>query len=74
VNTTQVAASIEQSILKERKLKATVVCPASVLAEKGKTFECIATTHETKPPHAAVQTPFIVTIQTNAGYVTYVGK
>lgn len=74
VNTAQVARSIEQSILAQRHLPSTVVCPAAVAAEKGKTFECIATTRSTKKPFHPVKTPFVVTIQNNRGGVTYVGK
>jgi hypothetical protein len=74
VNTAQVARSIEQSILAERHLPSTVVCPATVVAEKGQTFECIATTRSVKKPFKPVKTPFVVTIQNNRGGVTYVGK
>jgi hypothetical protein len=74
VDTARVAASIEQSILKERKLASKVTCPASMPAEKGKTFECVAITHSVAPPHNEVKTPFLVTIQSNRGYVTYEGK
>jgi len=74
VNTAQVASSIKETILNKRHLHVTVVCPAAVPAEKGKTFECIATGHSTTPPHAVTKTPFLVTIQNNRGYVTYVGK
>jgi hypothetical protein len=74
VDTARVAASIEQSILKERKLTSKVTCPASMPAEKGKTFECVAITHSLAPPHNEIKTPFLVTIQSNRGYVTYEGK
>jgi len=74
LNTARVAASIEQSILKERHLSAKVICPTTVLQEAGKTFQCIATSTSTKPPFVVTKTPFVVTIQTNKGYVTYVGK
>lgn len=74
LNTAQVAASIEQSILKERHLHAKVVCPTAVATEVGKTFECVATATATKPPFVVTKTPFVVTIQTTKGYVTYVGK
>ena len=69
-----VERSIEQSILSERHLKSTVVCPAVVAQEAGKTFECVATTTAVKAPHGPVKTPFVVTIQNDKGYVTYVGK
>jgi hypothetical protein len=74
VNTAQVERSIEQSILAQRHLPSKVVCPATVAAEKGKTFECIATTRSAKKPAKAVKTRFVVTVQNNRGGVTYVGK
>jgi hypothetical protein len=74
LNTARVAASIKQSILTQRHLKATVVCPSTVVQQKGRTFECIATTRGLKAPFAPVTTHFIVTIQSNQGYVTYAGK
>jgi len=74
VDTARVAASIEKSVLTERHLHSTVVCPAAVPQETGKTFECIATTKSTKPPFTVSKTPFIVTVQSTKGYVTYVGK
>jgi hypothetical protein len=74
LNTARIALSIELSILNERHIHAKVVCPAVVPQEKGKTFECTATSHALKPPHAVVTTPFVVTIQTDRGYATYVGK
>jgi hypothetical protein len=74
VNTAQVASSIKETLLNKRHLNVTVVCPAAVPSEPGKTFECIATGRATKPPHAVTKTPFLVTIQNGRGYVTYVGK
>jgi len=74
VNTTQVARAIEESVLKERHIHATVVCPSAVAAVKGQTFECIATSTSTTKPPVVSKTPFVVTVQTSAGYVTYVGK
>jgi Domain of unknown function (DUF4333) len=74
VNTVRVAESIKASILSQRHLTSTVVCPSTVHAEVGATFTCVATTKETKKPHKAVTTPFVVTIQNASGYVTYVGK
>jgi hypothetical protein len=74
LNTTRVAASIEQSILAQRHLKSKVVCPAAVPQEKGKTFECLATTRTTKPPVKVGKTTFVVTVQNDKGYVTYAGK
>ena len=74
VNTAQVASSIHASILAQRHLASTVVCPPVVAAQAGKTFECVATTTTTKKPIHQVKTPFLVTIQNNRGGVTYVGK
>lgn len=74
VDTAQVARSIEQSILAQRHLRSTVVCPAVVPAEAGRTFECVATTRSIKKPVHAVKTPFVVTVQNKKGGVTYVGK
>jgi hypothetical protein len=74
VNTAQVALSIKESILAQRHLAATVVCPPTVAAEPGKTFECVATTRSTKKPFAAIKTPFVVTVKNSKGGVTYVGK
>jgi Domain of unknown function (DUF4333) len=74
LNTAQVALSIKQSILTQRHLKAKVVCPAAVPQEKGKTFECIATTRGVKPPFPLIKTPFVVTVQNDKGFVTYAGK
>jgi Domain of unknown function (DUF4333) len=74
LNTARVATSIEQSILAQRHLHAKVVCPAVVPQEQGRTFECVATTKSTKPPFTVSKTPFVVTIKTDKGFVTYVGK
>jgi hypothetical protein len=74
VNIAQVAGSIEQTILTKRHIHAKVVCPAVVPQEVGKTFECTATSRGVKKPFAVSTTPFVVTIQNSAGYVTYAGK
>ena len=74
LDTARVERSIEQSILTERHLHSKVVCPAVVLQEAGKTFECIATTRSAKRPATVKETPFLVTVQNSKGYVTYVGK
>jgi hypothetical protein len=74
VDTARVALSIEQTVLAKRRIHAKVVCPAEVPAVPGQTFECIATSTATNPPHAVTKTPFVVTIQNTRGYVTYVGK
>ena len=67
-------ASIKENIQTQRHLSATVVCPQTVPQEAGKEFECVATTRAVKAPHAAVKTPFIVTVHNSSGYVTFVGK
>ena len=69
----RVTHAIERSILSERGLKSTVVCPAKVPQKPGK-FACIATTHTKKKPHRKIKTPFVVTIHNDKGYVTYVGR
>jgi hypothetical protein len=74
LNTAHVAVSIKQSILTQRHLKAKVVCPTAVPQEKGKTFDCIATTPGVKPPFALIKTLFVVTVQNDRGFVTYAGK
>jgi hypothetical protein len=72
LNTARVAKSIEDSIFAQRKLKYHVTCPATVPQEQGRTFECTATGLNAK--HKLTSTQFLVTIQNNRGYVTYVGK
>jgi hypothetical protein len=74
LNTTRVEHSIEQSILAERHLASTVVCPSAVPQEAGRTFECVASTPSAKKPGTLIKTPFVVTIQNKNGYVTYAGK
>jgi len=44
LNTAQTKAAIEESILKQRHIHATVVCPGDVVKEKGVSFQCVATT------------------------------
>ena len=74
LDTARVARSIEQSIASQRHLRAKVVCPTAVPQEKGRTFECIATTETVKAPVKKGKTPFVVTVQNANGYVTYEGK
>jgi hypothetical protein len=74
VDTAKVAAAIEQTMLAKRHTHVTVVCPPTEASEPGKTFECVATAHSTKPPHVETKTPFVVTIQNRQGYVTYASK
>jgi Domain of unknown function (DUF4333) len=72
LNTARVAKSIEESIRTERHIVSKVTCPASVPQEKGRTFVCTAKTHVAKTGKT-LTTPFTVKIETNRGYVTYVG-
>ena len=74
LNTARVARSIEQSILTQRHLRSKVVCPTAVPQEKGRKFECVATTETVKHPVKVGKTPFVVTVQNANGYVTYEGK
>jgi uncharacterized cupredoxin-like copper-binding protein len=74
VNSAQVERSIEESVLRERHITTTVVCPTAVPATKGQTFECIATSHTTTNHSKEVKTPFVVTVQNSSGFVKYVGK
>jgi anti-sigma factor RsiW len=74
LDTARVARSIEQSILAQRHLRSTVVCPTAVPQVKGETFECLATTRTITKPVKVGKTPFLVTIQNGNGYVTYAGK
>jgi hypothetical protein len=71
VDTAKVARAIAGTVLEKRHLKATVTCPAPMPAVPGSTFECIAKI--TRAKHTGTS-PFLVTIQNNRGYVTYVGK
>lgn len=69
----RVERAIRRSILAQRGLQSTVVCPTRVLQKPGK-FACVATTHSRKKPYKAIKTPFVVTIHNSKGYVTYIGK
>lgn len=70
LNTGHIARAIQESILSQRHIHATVTCPAVVAQEPGKNFVCIATTHIKGSSH---KTQFAVT-QHNNGYVTYRGE
>jgi len=65
LNTTQTKRAIEASILEQKGLHATVVCPSEVIREKGVTFTCVATTPN------GVKTPFHVVEANDRGYVEY---
>lgn len=69
----RVERAIERSILAQRHLKSTVVCPATVPQRPGK-FPCIATTLSVKKPHRPIKTPFVVTIHNSKGLVSYEGR
>ncbi|MGA8363796.1 MAG: hypothetical protein WB709_04680 [Solirubrobacteraceae bacterium] len=67
LNTPHVERAIERSILSERHVHATVICPKVVPQEKGHNFTCIARVGKKT-------TPFTVVQQNNSGYVTYQAK
>jgi hypothetical protein len=74
IDTARVERSIERGILAQSNLHATVTCPASVEAKKGKTFECTAITHAATPPYAEIKTTVVVTIHNNKGFVSFESK
>jgi hypothetical protein len=65
LNTAQTKGAIEQSVLSQRHIHATVVCPSEVVKEKGVTFDCVATTP------SGVKTVFHVVEANDRGYVEY---
>jgi hypothetical protein len=74
VDTARVERSIARGILAQTNLHATVTCPASVPAKKGKTFECTAITRGLKPPHAEIKTTVVVKVNNNRGFLTFESK
>jgi hypothetical protein len=70
LNTPRVALAIEQSILSERHIRATVTCPRHIPQEKGLTFTCRATTY-TKQGHHPEHAKFTVFQTDSAGHVYY---
>jgi hypothetical protein len=66
LDTERVERAIQDSILEKRNLKSDVSCPSGVEQKKGVTFRCTAT-------YKGGQTPFAVTVDTDAGAVHYVG-
>src|SRR5436305_11816444 len=70
LNTARVALAIQQSILSQRHIHATVTCPPRVLQKKGRTFTCVATTY-TKVGHHPVHTTFTVFQKDSNGNVFY---
>jgi hypothetical protein len=65
LSTAQTKAAIENSILTQRHIHATVTCPTEVVKEKGVTFQCIATTSN------GVKTTFHVIEVNKYGRVEY---
>lgn len=63
--TKQTRAAIEESILVQRHIHATVVCPSEVVREKGVTFQCVATSSN------GAKTVFHVVEANSRGYVEY---
>jgi Domain of unknown function (DUF4333) len=63
----RVRQAIEQSILTQRKLHATVTCPAEVLQQAGVSFVCSAVIR-------GKRYPFAVTEIDGRGHVRYVGR
>jgi len=74
LDTAKVEDAIRTSIRLQRSMDAVVRCPRVEPQEAGTTFTCTATTHRVSVPHAAVYTPFAVTVQNARGYSTYVGR
>jgi hypothetical protein len=72
LNTAHDERAIEKSIRTKRHLNYHVTCPPLVPIEQGRVFECVANGRNAK--HKRESTTFVVTIQNNRGYVTYVGK
>ncbi len=68
----KVERAIERSIMSQRHLASTVVCPTVVPQKPGR-FACIATT-VSPTTHRQIKTPFLVTVHNDKGWVSYVGK
>jgi len=72
LNTKRVAAAITASILSERAIHASVVCPPRVPQVKGLKFSCVASTYATAHGHRKlVHTVFTVFQKDNDGNVYY---
>jgi hypothetical protein len=65
LSTAQTKAAIEDSILAQRHLHATVTCPTTVIKQKGTTFQCLAVTP------AGARTTFNVIEVNSRGGVKY---
>lgn len=65
LNTSQTKGAIEESVLTQRHIHATVVCPSEVVREKGVKFDCVATT-----PNGAKAVFHVVEVN-DRGYVEY---
>ena len=68
LNTEKIALAIAASILQQRGLHATVLCPEHIQQRKGQIFTCTATTLSHGKP---VKTSFRVVQTDNNGGVTY---
>lgn len=71
LNIVRVKKAIETSIVKQRKVRAKVTCPAQVLQAAGLRFTCLATTHGGRKVRAGSY-PFRVTETDGAGHVAYI--
>jgi hypothetical protein len=69
----RVEHAIERSIMQQRHLHSSVICPPKVPQKPGK-FACVATTISREKPHREVKTPFLVTIHNDKGWVSYIGE
>ncbi len=67
LDTKTVQKAIEESVLAQRQVHASVTCPSVVPQEQGHDFVCIATVGKTK-------TPFVVEQTNDSGHVTYHAK
>lgn len=65
LSTKQTRLAIEESILTQRHIRASVVCPTEVVREKGVTFQCVATSPN------GTKTVFHVVEANARGYVEY---
>ena len=69
----KVEHAIEHSIMRQRHLVSSVICPPKVPQRPGR-FACIATTVSRRKPHREIKTPFLVTVLNDKGRVRYVGE
>ena len=64
----KIERSIESSVFKQRRLRATASCPREVLQQAGLEFRCIAVIDG-----ASQRYPFVVSEVDNVGHVRYLG-